>query len=127
MRQIQIHKILVVDDSRYSRDLAIAALRMPGYEFSAIDDGLRAVAEAELFAPDLVLMDIQMPILDGYGALAALRAMPRFRQLRVIAATAHALASDRDRVSAAGFNGFVPKPLSAALLRSVVAEMRAQS
>lgn len=120
---MQIHRILVVDDSRYSRDLLMDSLKGPSYEFSAVDDGSKAVAEAERFDPNLVLMDIQMPILDGYGALAALRAIPRFQALRVIAVTAHARQSDRDRVSAAGFDGFVAKPVSAALLRNLVAAM----
>ena len=117
------HKILVVDDSRHSRDLLVEALASPGYEFATANDGSQAIEQAELFDPDLVLMDLQMPGMDGYEALAALRAIPRFQSLRAIAVTAHVLDSDRRRALAAGFDGFLPKPVNLSFLRTYVAQL----
>ncbi|WP_031497409.1 response regulator [Bryobacter aggregatus] len=116
-------RILVVDDSSLSRELLVEALSGPKYELKTAADGDQAVAAAEAFDPDLVLMDIQMPGLDGYGALQALRSHPRFLNLPVVAVTAHVLKAERDRALGAGFNGFLPKPIDLSMLRTYVAQM----
>lgn len=116
-------KILVADDNTASRELIREVLEMSSYEVIEAADGREAVHRAREAAPDLVLVDIQMPHLDGYGVLRELRADPRCAGLRVVALTAFAMQSDRERALDAGFDGYITKPVEIAALRQEIQKL----
>ena len=107
----------MADDNAASRELIREVLEMSGYDVVEAADGQDAVSRARENAPDLVLVDIQMPRLDGYGVLRELRADPRFAGLHVVALTAFAMQGDRERALDAGFDGYITKPVEIAALR----------
>ena len=113
-------KILIADDNVASRELIREVLEMSSYEVIEATDGLEAVHRVRENAPDLVLVDIQMPNLDGYGVLRELREDPKFSGLRVVALTAFAMQGDRERALGAGFDGYITKPVEIALLRQEI-------
>ena len=114
------HKILVADDNAASRELIREVLEMSGYDVMEAADGVDAVHLAREGAPDLVLVDIQMPRLDGYGVLRELRADARFSGLRVVALTAFAMQGDRVQALDAGFDGYITKPVEIVALRQEI-------
>ncbi|MGA3041609.1 MAG: response regulator [Bryobacteraceae bacterium] len=114
------HRILVADDNAASRELIREVLESSGYDVVEAADGRDAVSRAQEHAPDLVLVDIQMPRLDGYGVLRELRADPRFSGLHVVALTAFAMQGDRERALDAGFDGYITKPVEIAALRQEI-------
>ena len=84
------------------------------------EDGQQALDKLEQIHPDLVLLDIQMPVLDGYAVVRRLRQTPRFASLKVLALTAYAMQGDRERVLKSGFDGYLTKPIDmAALTREI--------
>ena len=89
-------KVLLVEDSEESRDGLARRLRRKGYETLLAVDGREAVRMAGAEAPDLILMDMSLPILDGWEATRKLKAAPQTRGIPVIALTAHAMAGDRE-------------------------------
>src|ERR1700683_3518007 len=111
-------KIVVADDDRVGRELIREVLEMGGYEVIEAADGIEAVRCVREAEPDLVLVDIQMPRLDGYGVLRELRADPQFSGLRVVAVTAFAMQRDRQHARDAGFDGYISKPVDIAALRA---------
>jgi len=113
-------RILVADDNTASRELVREVLEMSGYDVVEAADGLEAVAKARETTPDLLLVDIQMPHLDGYGVLRELRADPRLAALHVVALTAFAMQGDRERAMDAGFDGYISKPVNLAALREEI-------
>jgi len=114
------HTILVADDNDASRELIREVLEMSGYDVVEAADGQAALKRARESAPDLVLVDIQMPRLDGYAVLRELRADPRLSKLYVVALTAYAMQGDRDRALNAGFDGYITKPVEIASLRQEI-------
>jgi PAS domain S-box-containing protein len=104
-------RILVVDDNAINREIATTVLKRAGLEVVAAFDGNEALGKLEQQPFDGVLMDCQMPGLDGYATTRALRALPRWQSLPVIAMTADALVGDRDKALAAGMNDHVAKPI----------------
>jgi len=115
-------KILVVDDDTLNLRLAATALEQAGHELLRAGGGAEGVEVALAHAPDLVLMDIQMPGMDGVSALKRLRAEPRTTALKVVAFTALAMKGDRERLLAEGFDGYLEKPIRyQELLASVAA------
>ncbi len=115
--------VLIADDRPSSRELLGLVLERAGYEVMEAEDGEQAVERVRSGNPDLVLLDLQMPGLDGYGVLAALRAEPRFAQLPVLALTASAMRGDREKILEAGFTDYLAKPASPELVRETVARM----
>lgn len=113
-------RILVADDNTASRELIREVLEMSGYEVVEAADGPDAVSRARDTMPALVLVDIQMPRLDGYGVLRELRADARFSGLHVVALTAFAMQGDRERALDAGFDGYITKPVDIAALRQEI-------
>lgn len=114
------HRILVADDNTASRELIREVLEMSGYDVVEASDGAEAVARARESTPDLLLVDIQMPRLDGYGVLQELRADPALSGLHVVALTAFAMQGDRERAMDAGFDGYITKPVDLGALRREV-------
>jgi CheY-like chemotaxis protein len=113
-------KILVAEDDFPSRELLTEILTEWGYEVVPASNGLEALQQIEKALPDLVLLDIQMPLLDGFGVIERLRKDPRFSSLRVVALTAHAMREDRQRTGHAGFDAHISKPVDLATLRALI-------
>jgi two-component system, cell cycle response regulator DivK len=107
-------QILVVEDNEKNMKLFRDVLAATGYRTLEASTGAQAVALATEHAPDLVLMDIQLPDFDGIEALGRLRADERTAALRVLALTAQAMEGDRERFLAAGFDGYLSKPVDVA-------------
>jgi two-component system, cell cycle response regulator DivK len=110
-------KILVADDSEPSRELIREVLEMSDYEVIEAADGAEALCRIRDSAPDLVLMDIQMPRMDGYAVLRQVRQDRQLVSLPVVALTAFAMQGDRERALNAGFDGYITKPVDIAALR----------
>jgi two-component system, sensor histidine kinase and response regulator len=104
-------QILLVEDNLLNQQVAVDLLTRWGMAVTVAEDGRQAVAAVRAFDYDLVLMDVQMPEMDGYEATRTIRADGRFGRLPIIAMTAHALDSDRERCLEAGMNGQVTKPV----------------
>ena len=104
-------RIAVVEDKIENLDLMVYLLRAFGHETCVARDGAEGLALVEAELPDLVIMDLQMPGIDGYEALRVLKADPVLRAIPVVAVTAYAMVGDRDQVIAAGFDGYISKPI----------------
>jgi two-component system, cell cycle response regulator DivK len=104
-------KILIVEDNEMNRDMLSRRLLKRGFDVSVAVDGEAGVAMARTERPDLILMDLSLPLLDGYQATASLKADPHTAPIPVIALTAHAMAGDRERALAAGCNDYDTKPI----------------
>jgi two-component system cell cycle response regulator DivK len=104
-------KILLIEDNEMNRDMLSRRLVKRGYEVVVAVDGQEGVQKARAEAPALVLMDMSLPVLDGWEATQALRADPATRSIPVIALTAHAMAGDREKALAAGCDDFDTKPI----------------
>ena len=116
-------KILVVEDNAVSAELIREILSGRGYEVIEACDGRQALQKAEETEPDLVLLDIQLPILDGFAVLSQLRQNPRFANLCVVAVTAMVMKEDREKGLRAGFDAYIGKPVDAAALRLEVDQL----
>ena len=103
--------ILLVEDNEQNRYLATFLLEHHGYRVVAAPDGPAALAIAEALAPVMVLLDIQLPAMDGYAVARALRAMPALGRTPIVAVTSYAMPGDRDKALAAGCSGYVEKPI----------------
>jgi len=104
-------KILVVDDDARNLRLAATVLEQAGHEVLSAEGGAEGIEAALAHAPDLVLMDVQMPGVDGVAALRRLRADPRTAPLKVAAFTGLAMKGDRERLIKEGFDGYLEKPI----------------
>jgi CheY-like chemotaxis protein len=104
-------RLLLVEDNEESRDGLSRFLQRKGYEVLTAVDGRQGVAIAWAETPDLVVMDMSLPILDGWEATRQLKADPRTRHLPVIALTAHAMAGDREKALAVGCDEYDTKPV----------------
>jgi len=105
-------RILVVEDNDKNLKLTRDVLEFAGYTVEVAITGEEAVAQALASVPDLILMDLQLPGMDGHQALARLRADPDTQRVPVVALTASAMPMDRERALSAGFDGFLEKPIS---------------
>ena len=103
--------ILLVEDNEMNRDMLSRRLERKGYRVEVAVDGLRGVEMAVSHAPDLVLMDMSLPVLDGWEATRRLKAAPATRHVPVIALTAHAMAGDREKALQAGCDDYDTKPI----------------
>jgi PAS domain S-box-containing protein len=116
-------RILLVEDHPLNRELACELLRRAGMRVETADNGEEALQQLAQAGPfDAVLMDCQMPVMDGYTATRELRANPSWRSLPVIAMTASALAEDRDRALASGMNAHITKPIDVELMLRTMAD-----
>ena len=119
--------ILVADDDAMYLKLLTDVLQAEGYTVIAAENGERAIALARSARPGLIIMDVQMPLLDGFSAISALKAASETRSIPAIAITALAMDGDRDRLLAAGFDGYLSKPISMKELRDEVHRQLKQS
>lgn len=104
-------KILLVEDNEMNRDMLGRRLIKRGYTVVYALDGLQAVEMAKSEIPDLILMDLSLPLLDGWEATRKIKADPQLQQTPVIALTAHAMAGDREKAIDAGCNDYATKPI----------------
>jgi PAS domain S-box-containing protein len=116
-------RILVVDDNADAAESLAMWLEVAGYAVEQARDGLEAVAAAERFDPHLILLDIGMPGLDGYGACRRIREQPWGKRMRIIALSGWGQDDDRRKSSASGFDGHLVKPLDPAALRRLLSEL----
>jgi two-component system cell cycle response regulator DivK len=105
-------KILIVEDNEDNRELAVKVLRNKGFETVTAVDGEEAIEKAVSEKPDLILLDISLPKLDGYEVAKRLKNMEEFKETPIVAFTAHAMKGDREKVIAAGFEGYISKPIN---------------
>jgi len=104
-------KILLVEDNEMNRDMLSRRLARKGYEVLLALDGHEGVELARTAAPDLILMDMSLPVLDGWEATRQLKAAEATRNIPIIALTAHAMSGDRDKAVAAGCDDYDTKPV----------------
>lgn len=115
-------RILIIEDNPTNMELVDYLLRAFGHTTLHAGDGEEGVADALRESPDLVLCDVNLPKLDGYGVVRQIRADPRLENLPMLAVTALAMVGDREKLLAAGFNGYFSKPIEP---RSFVAQIEA--
>jgi len=104
-------KILLVEDNEMNRDMLSRRLERRGFQMTFAADGAQGVSMAEAELPDLILMDMNMPVLDGWEASRRIKANPPTRAIPIIALTAHAMSGDREKTLAAGCDDYDTKPV----------------
>jgi two-component system, cell cycle response regulator DivK len=114
-------RVLVIEDTEDNRQIIRDLLSSVGYELIEAADGAEGVAMAQSQRPDLILMDIQLPEMDGYEATRRIRAIPELARVPIIAVTSYALSGDEAKTRAAGCDGYVAKPFSP---RQLLAKIR---
>jgi CheY-like chemotaxis protein len=120
------HRILVADDNNDSATSLSILLNEAGYEVRTAGDGVQALETAEQFRPDIALLDIGMPRLNGYDVARQLRSQPWGRRVQLIAITGWGGADHRQRTAQAGFDHHLTKPVDPAALTRLLAEGKAQ-
>jgi two-component system cell cycle response regulator DivK len=106
------NRILVIEDNEDNRQIIRDLLTSLGYELIEAVDGVEGVAMTQSHRPDLILMDIQLPEIDGYEATRRIRAIPELADVPIIAVTSYALSGDEAKARSAGCDGYVAKPFS---------------
>ena len=114
-------RILVVEDQEDNRQILRDLLSNAGFEMIEAEDGQQALTQAAKHKPDLILMDIQLPLLDGYEATRRIKADPALNAIPIIVVTSYALSGDEDKAHAAGCDAYVAKPFSP---RALLAKIR---
>ena len=112
--------ILLVEDTKEVTMMIKDYLELAGYKVVTAQDGVDAIVQAKLVRPDLILMDVQMPRMDGLEATRKLRSEPNFRATPIIALTALAMPSDRERCLEAGMDEYISKPVNLKVLVKII-------
>lgn len=116
-------KILVVEDNKKNRLLLKDILMYYGYEVIEAVNGEEGVRLAIEHKPDLILMDIQMPVMNGFRAVEALKDNPDTKHIKIVAVTSFAMKGDRKKILKAGFDGYIAKPIDTEQLPEIVKEL----
>ena len=119
-------RILVIEDTEDNRQILRDLLTAAGYDIVEATDGATGVAMAAELHPDLILMDIQLPVIDGYEATRRIKADPATQHIPVVAVTSYALAGDELKTREAGCDGYIAKPFSPRHLLEKVREFLAR-
>lgn len=106
-----MHKILLVEDNEMNRDMLLRRLKRRGYEVVVAVDGGQGVTMAHTESPDLILMDMSLPVLDGWEATRRIKAAPDTQAIPIVALTAHAMSGDREKCLEAGCDDYDTKPV----------------
>src|SRR5579864_165840 len=114
-------RILVVEDQEDNRQIIRDMLAATNYEVTEAENGVEALAAVAKVQPDLILMDIQLPIMDGYAATRRIKADPALRSIPIIAVTSYALSGEEKKAREAGCDDYIPKPYSP---RELLAKVR---
>jgi two-component system cell cycle response regulator DivK len=120
-------RVLVADDNPVSRELIREILEDDDCEVIEAGDGREALEKVREHRPDLALLDIQMPVMDGNAVMFQIRADPQLAKLPVAALTAYAMQGDREKALARGFNSYITKPIDIPAFRAEVAELLGKS
>ena len=120
-----VRRILIVEDNPQNRLLVKDVLEFHGYEIMEAEDGQAAIEMAKKYKPDLILMDIQMPVMDGFTAGKIIRGEPDTKNIKMIAVTSFAMSGDKERVMEAGFDHYISKPINTRELPVLIKEMLA--
>ena len=113
-------RILVVEDDEDNRKIVSKILSLEGYEIGEAVDGKEGLDKAQSWKPDLILMDLALPKMDGWEATRQIKANPELKDIPVIALTAFAMRGDEEQARAAGCDDYLPKPARPAEIREVV-------
>lgn len=116
-------KILVVEDNPQNMKVVLMTLKPHGYTLLQATDGEEALKVVISDNPDLIIMDVQIPKMDGLEVTRKLRQMPAFSQVPIIAVTAYAMKGDEEKAREAGCDAYLPKPVNTRQLPQIVAEM----
>lgn len=116
--------ILLVEDNEMNRDMLSRRLTRKGFVIECAVDGQGAIDAVAARPPDLILMDMSLPVIDGWETTRRLKANPKTRGIPIIALTAHAMAGDRERALAAGCDDFDTKPIELARLLAKISSLR---
>jgi|ERR1700687_5415529 len=119
-RGLMPKKILVVEDDTDNRCIVAKVLSVEGYQVIEAIDGVEALAQARAEHPDLILMDLALPNMDGWEATRRLKSDPATRSIPVVALTAFAMRGDEEQARAAGCDDYIPKPARPVAIREVV-------
>ncbi len=120
-------KLLLVEDNEMNRDMLVRRLKRAGYEVAIAVDGAEGVLMALAEKPDLVLMDMSLPVMNGWDATRAIRRDPRTSAVPIIALTAHAMPGDREMAMDAGCNDYDTKPVDFARLQGKILALLIES
>lgn len=104
-------KILLVEDNELNRDMLTRRLERKGFTVFIAIDGQEGVSQAQTLLPDIILMDMSLPVMDGWTASKQLKANPQTQHIPIVALTAHAMAEDREKALAAGCDDYDTKPI----------------
>ena len=116
-------RILIVEDTEDNRQIVRDLMESVGYELLEAEDGAAGVRMAAEYRPDLILMDIQLPVLDGYEASRRIKADPDLRRIPIIAVTSYALSGDEAKTREAGCDSYIAKPFSPRHLLAKINEL----
>ena len=119
-------KLLLVEDNEMNRDMLSRRLRRRGYEVIIAVDGVEAVKMAQSEAPNLILMDMSLPVLDGWEATRQLKADPETQSIPIVALTAHAMSGDREKALEAGCDDYDTKPIEFSRLHEKIQTLLGQ-
>jgi len=119
-------KILVVEDNENNTTLVRDILTLHGHEIIEATNGEEGLKMAREAKPDLILMDIQMPVMDGFTAAKALRADPATKDIKIVGVTSYAMKGDKEKVLAAGFDLYIAKPINTRELPAQIKELLAK-
>ena len=108
----KISTVLLVDDDIHNQKIFETVLRHSGFQVRQAGNGEDALREARTHRPDLILMDLSIPVIDGWECTRQLKAAPETRHIIILALTAHAMRGDQERALAAGCDGYLAKPIS---------------
>lgn len=104
-------RVLLIEDNEQNRYLATFLLERNGFEVISAQDGVRGIELAREIDPDVILLDIQLPGMNGYQVAAALRRLPQLDARAIVAVTSYAMVGDREKAIDAGCNGYIEKPI----------------
>jgi len=113
-------KVLIAEDNAVNRELLRELLETRGYVVDEACDGQVALEMIEQMRPDILLLDIGMPVLDGFAVVLRIRENPRFAALPVLAVTAYAMQGDREKILNSGFDGYLSKPVNWTVLEEEI-------
>jgi CheY-like chemotaxis protein len=117
------YMVLIAEDAADIRSILARILQQSGYRVIETKNGQEALASLQDEWPDVVLLDLSMPVVDGWETLSAIRALPGGDQLPVVAVTAHAMAGDREAILSHGFDAYIMKPLDLRGLVNMVQQL----
>jgi two-component system, cell cycle response regulator DivK len=116
--------ILLIEDNEQNRYLATFLLEQRGHRVTSAQDGVGGLELARALVPDLIVLDIQLPTLDGYAVARALRRLSELERTPIVAVTSYAMVGDREKALEAGCNGYIEKPIDPDLFGSELEELR---